>query len=75
MLAVDPDNVAALRNLAVLLRDAGRHAEARAAALEATRRDNGLEAALQAHLALSPMIASVADIAALVLPDLRPPNC
>jgi protein O-GlcNAc transferase len=63
-LALKPDHPPALKNLAVLLKDAGRLAEAKALSARALAVQPDLDAALQAHLALSPMARSVEDIAA-----------
>jgi len=62
VLEIDPGHPQALRNLGLLMKDAARFNEAKEAYRLATRRDPGLEAAIQARLALTPMIRSTDDI-------------
>jgi predicted O-linked N-acetylglucosamine transferase (SPINDLY family) len=62
VLAIDPAHVPALLNLGVLLKDAGRAAEARPMFRRAYEQAPALGPAIQAHLALSPVIPSLAAI-------------
>jgi protein O-GlcNAc transferase len=62
LLGAQPDHLPALRNLAVLLKDSSAWPEAKALAHRACVLTDDLDVSLQAHLALSPMPASVADI-------------
>lgn len=63
-LAMDPSNGPARNNLGALLRDQGRLEEARANFVTLAAADVGLGVNLQARLALSPVVASEADLAA-----------
>jgi predicted O-linked N-acetylglucosamine transferase (SPINDLY family) len=62
VLEIQPDQPQAQRNLGNLLKQLGELEEARALLLKASERDKSLELAIQAHLALSPILRSEADI-------------
>jgi predicted O-linked N-acetylglucosamine transferase (SPINDLY family) len=62
-LALEPGNAGALRNLGTLLKERGDWEEAKACFTAAAGKDASLSASLQAHLALSPIVRSEADIA------------
>lgn len=62
VLELQPGQPQALRNLSTIARDSGRIVEAKGYAKEAFERAPSLDTALQAHLALSPILPSREDV-------------